>query len=196
MGADDEKKEEDNQEAEGWQYKPGAGSSKAAAQSNDTPPEHEGSGTEIAEWTASEFIAHEKGRGWYVILFCVTAIVAAVIYFATRDMFSVIVVLIMAMIFGISSTHKPKVINYKLDSSGMTVGNKFYPYAAYKSFSMAQQGPFKTIELMPMKRLAFPVGAFLAPESQEEVLHMISEYLPLEHKEPGTVDRLMHELRF
>lgn len=196
MSSEDARKEEVSQEDAGWQYKPADG---PAVPSN---PHADESGVADAptrgsvEWTASEFIAHEKGFGWYVALTLGAALAAVCIYMATKDVFAVAVAVIMVAILAISGSHKPRVVTYKVDAAGITVGSKFYPFSAYKSFSMPDEGPFTTIVLVPLKHLSFPVGAYLSPDTQDEVLEIISRHLPLERDQPSAVDRLMRQLRF
>jgi len=196
MVTEEADKKEDDQRAAGWEYRSVAGEAEMPAEHDDAAPDSNGPDSDAVEWTASEYVAHDKGVGWYIALIIVAAAVVGVIYLATRDVFSVIVVVIMATIFAVSGSHKPRTVTYRVDGSGLTVGNKFYPYAAYKSFSVPQDGPFTTISFMPMKHLAFPVGAYLSPDSQNEVIGMISSHLPLEHGETTVVDHLMHHMRF
>lgn len=195
MDAEDKKQSVPPQEEAGWQYKSVTGVEpvRSTADSEDASQKPS---RETVEWTASEFVAHEKGFGWYALLVLATLIIAACLYFATRDAFAVAVAVIMAIIFGIAGSHKPRVIAYKLDRSGLTAGTRFYPYNEYKSFAMPQEGPFTGVTLLPMKRFGFPVGAYLAPDSQEKALEILSDHLPLERGELTTFEELMRTLRF
>lgn len=195
-GDEQQKQKQSAPQEGGWQYKSGGGATAEPDPFTATPMNLEAPRVDSVEWTASEFVAHEKGFGWYAALAAVSLVIAAVIYLVTRDVFAVVVVLVMAIFFGVAGSRKPQVITYRVDNSGLTAGNKFYPYAAYKSFTMPQDGPFTAITLVPLKRVAFPVGAYLAPDSQEKVLDIISAHLPMERGEPGAVDRLMRQLRF
>lgn len=186
----DKKQDAKAPEAAGWQYKPG---SNTPAQMAAEPSVQ----AEAIEWSASEFVAHEKGFSWYAFLALGTAVVAVVLYFVTRDLLSVIVVVVMAAILAVAGSHKPRVVTYRLDNAGLTAGKKFYPYSAYKSFSMPDDGgPFTSIVLVPLKRLSFPTGAYLAPDSQQEVLELLSSHLPLERGELSFFDELVAHLRF
>jgi len=178
------------QEAEaGWYHQTGTD----AGAPTDKPAETH---ADTVEWTASEFIAHDKGFGWYAGYALVAVIIAALLYLIIRDVFSIIVVAIMAVILAVAAARKPRVMEYKLDRSGLTVGNKFYPYQAYKSFSLPETGPFVSIELAPLKRLGFPVSLYLAPDNQDRVLEILSDHLPMERHELSSLDHLMHQLRF
>lgn len=186
----DKKSAESINETAGWQFKPADGPAAPSAAGS-------AEGAAGVEWSASEFVAHEKGFGWYALLALGTAVVAAGLYLLTRDLISAIVVVVMAVILAIASGHKPRVVTYRLDDAGLTAGKKFYPYSAYKSFSMPDDGgPFTSIVLVPLKRIGFPTGAYLAPDSQQEVLELLSRHLPLERGELSFFDELVAHLRF
>jgi len=108
----------------------------------------------------------------------------------------VVVVIIMGVVLGVIGSRKPRVITYRLDHSGLTAGTKFYPYANYKSFALPEDGPFASVVLMPLKRFGVPVSAFLAPDSQQKALEVLSTHLPLERGQMGAIDSLMRQLRF
>ncbi len=194
MKGDDKKAGEQEGEG-GWQYKPGDDEAEAAGAAVPGPASEPVS-TRAVEWTASEFVAHEKGPVWYVVLVVLSILVTAGIYFATHDILSTVVVIIMAGILAVASSHKPRVIKYRLDASGLSAGKKFYPYRDYKSFIMPDDGPFVSVMLIPLKRISLPVGAFLAPDSQQKALETLSEHVPLERRDPGLFDTIMRELRF
>ncbi len=185
-----------SQEEAGWQYKPMAGSAAGADLSADTPAELDASLPDSVEWTASEFIAHEKGFGWYAMLALAAVFITACIYMLTKDKFAAAVAAIMIAILAISGSHKPRVIAYRVDATGITVNGKLYPFSAYKSFSVPDEGALTSILLVPLKHVSFPVGAYLSPDTQDEVLEIVSRYLPLERHETTTFDRLMRHLRF
>ncbi len=184
-----DEKQATQDEASGWYHQPTAD----AGVSTNKPADNQ---TDTVEWTASEFIAHDKGFGWYAVFALVAAAIAALLYLIIRDVFSIVVVIIMAAILAVAASRKPRVMAYKLDRSGLTVGSKFYSYRAYKSFSLPETGPFVSIELSPLKRLGFPVSLYLAPDNQDKVLEVLSDHLPMERRELSSLDHLMHQLRF
>jgi hypothetical protein len=191
----DKKKAAEGGDGAGWQYNADAGGGTPGTMAEAEDYGAEGS-DDIVEWSASEFVAHEKGFGWYAVLAVVAVTISAGLYLLTQDRFSAAVVVIMAIILGVAGAHKPRVITYRLDGKGLTAGKKFYPYSSYKSFSMPDDGPFTGIVLVPLKRFGLPTGAYLAPESQDKALEVLSSHLPLERGEPGMIDHLMQQLRF
>lgn len=183
----DDKKSDGQQEKDGWQYKTVDDDADDVAAPADNG---------VVEWSASEFVAHEKGFGWYAGLSVAALLAAALVYVATREIFSVAVIILMAGVLGVAGSHKPRVVEYRLDGRGLTAGKKFYPYSDYKSFIMPDDGPFVSVMLLPLKRFSLPTGAFLAPDSQQKALQLLSEHVPMERRDPGLFDTIMRELRF
>ena len=147
-------------------------------------------------WTASEFIAHEKGIGWYAGLAVVAVIFAALIYVITKDRVSSGVVLAAASLLGIYSTHKPRQLEYRLDHRGITVGGRHFPYEGFRSFSIIPEGAFSSIVFMPMKRFALPLTLYHAPDDEAGIVNILSDQLPLEQRRPDAIDSLMRRIRF
>jgi hypothetical protein len=177
----------------GWQYKPDAGSEDAAL-APDAEQTLE-SRADVVEWTASEYIAHEKGVGWYAGLLGAALLAASIIYFLTREMISPIVIMLIAIILAVAGGRKPRVVNYRLDSAGLTIGSRFYPYGQFKSFIMPDEGSFVSVSLIPLKRWDFPIGVFLAPDNQQDALDVLSSHLPLEPHKTTLADTFVRWFR-
>ncbi len=183
----------------GWVFRPGkdapAGQYLAAADTGAAPAANsENVGT--VEWTASEFIAHSKGAGWYALLALAVLILAALVYVITRDLPATIVIMFIGLVFGVVAGRKPRVLAYRLDGSGVTIGQKFYPYSLFKSFIVQREGPFASIVFLPMKRFMPAANAYVAPEDEERIMNVLTQYLPLEQREAGVFDSLVRRIRF
>ena len=193
---DGDKRRSDEAEKAGWHYASGDRAAGSGENTKLRPGTSSRAGADTVEWSASEFVAHEKGLGWYGFLAAAAVAVAVVLYLITHDILGVVVVMIMAITFGVAGARKPKVIEYRLDNTGLAAAGKFYPYNEYKAFAMPEQGPFASIVLVPLKRFGLPVSAYLAPDSQQKVVTLLSEHLPMERGQLDGVERLMRRLRF
>jgi hypothetical protein len=192
-----DQKQNEGEQAGGW-YKADPGASQPVNPLNQpstaqpSAPADDGS----VEWTASEFVAHEKGAGWFLLLAVAAVVIGALLYLITRDVFSAGIVPAMAVILGVAGARKPRVVSYRVDQSGLTVGKRYFPYREYKSFAVPDDGPFASVVLVPMKRFGFPVSAYLAPDSEEKVVEVLAEHLPMERDKLDLVEKLMRQLRF
>lgn len=189
------------QQQEGnWQYKPvdnaaDSGKPMYAGPNNEAPLPAPDSGVEV-EWTASEFVAHEKSPAWYALLILAALGIGGVIYIWTKDVFSSLMVLVVGVIFAVAAGRKPRVLTYRLDDHGVSAGKHFRPYSDFKSFAYQEEGPFASVLFIPMTRFGLPFSIYMAPEDEQRVMEALSRHLPLERGQPDGIERLMRRVRF
>jgi hypothetical protein len=179
---------EPTQVPSGWQYNQEQPTIEAMPAS--TAP------TEEIEWTASEFIAHQKNRGWYLFLGVGAIVLSAAMYLLTKDLISVTVVLIVAVLLGFAAGRKPRILNYRMDASGIYVGSKTYSYGDFKSFSVVDEGAVSSIGLLPMKRFMPPLSIYYEPTDEDHIVGILGARLPYEDRQKDAFDRLLHKVRF
>jgi hypothetical protein len=148
------------------------------------------------EWTASEFISHDKAAGWYMLLAVGAILLAAILYVLTRDWVTAGVILVAAIFFGIYGSHKPRQLPYKLDKHGLSIGAKHFYYNEFRSFSIVPEPGFSSIVLMPLKRFGVPTTIYYSLEDEERIINLLASYLPLEERKPDAIDSLMRRVRF
>ena len=183
-----------------WEYKAGEEtSSKDVADDVDTiltdSPNPEKSDSVIS-WTASEFIEHDRGIGWYILLAIFTVLLGAGTYFLTKDIFATSIIVIAGIVVGIFAGRKPRQMKYELSSSGLRIGEKSYPYSLFRTFSIIRDGAVSSVNLMPIKRLMPPISAYFAPKDEKRITKILGEYLPYEERKLDSIDRLSRRLRF
>lgn len=151
----------------------------------------------VISWSASEYIAHHKSSGWYVAFVLITIAALIGIYFITsRDILSVIVVAVVAVVFGMYAGRQPKEQQYSVSDQGISVGQKAYSFHDFKSFSVIDEGAFSSISFMPLKRFMPVISIYYAPDDEEKIVDALSIYLPFDQKQADPVDRFMKKIRF
>lgn len=165
---------------------------------SQTPDEPEASAAadDAIEWTASEFINHEKSSGWYLRLAVAAVAVAVGLFLITGDIITSAVVLVGAAFLGFYGARKPRQLRYRLDNHGISIGEKHFAYGEFRSFSVIPEGAFSSIMLMPLKRFAPTLSIYYAPEHEDEIAAVLSQQLPYQERQPDAVDRLMRKIRF
>lgn len=162
----------------------------------DQEPAGLGHAVNPVEWTASEFVQHDKDSSWYVALGVLGVIVVGIIYLITEDWITAVVIVVAMILFAVAAKRKPRTLRYRIDHSGVTMGDKLYTFAQFKSFTVLQEGAFNSIMLMPLKRFMPPISLYCPPEQEEEVITTLGNYLPHETRSHDPVDRLMSKIRF
>lgn len=179
-----------------WQYtsEDQAGAPSPSAPRNGFMP-MSGAPQEV-EWTASEFVAHNKGIGWYALLGLGAILLAAIIYLFTRDITSAGIIVFVALLLGIAAGKKPRILHYQVNEDGLVIGQKFYPYAEFKSFSVMEEGAFSSIMFLPLKRFMPPISIYYDPQDEDRIVEVLTYYLPMENREHDAFDRLIKRIRF
>lgn len=176
-----------------WQYVPNEQTAPPAGNIPSYAPAH--SPEEVA-WTASEFVSHNKGTGWYFLLAGGAFLLAVVIYFVTHDVISTGIIIFVALLLGISAARKPRVLNYQVNAAGLAIGDKFYPYPEFKSFAVMQEGAFSSIMFLPLKRFMPPITIYYDPQDEDKIIDVLSYYLPMENRSHDLIDNIIRRIRF
>ena len=187
--ANNQEKKDDNQP--GWQFH-----AENEASSNQPTEQTIRKSPEPVHWTASEFIDHDKSVNWFVALALATAVLATVVYLLTKDAISTIMIIVAALAFGVFAVRKPRVLDYKVDDSGIKIENKFYPYGNFKAFAVVDEGSVEAIWLMPLKRFMPVLTIYFPPEEGKKIVDVIGNFLPFQNHEPDPLDRLVQRIRF
>ena len=104
-------------------------------------------------------------------------------------------ILVLGAIVAVFAKHNPSQVEYELSDSGLRIGDKAYSYGSFKSFSIIQDGAFKSIDLTPLKRFKPPISVYFDPKDQDKISAIIGAHLPYEERQLDTVDRLSRRLR-
>jgi hypothetical protein len=174
----------------GWHFKPEG--DEAFGDDQSAPAFHPAT----VSWTASEYVAHDKNAGWYLLVVLASAGVTMAVYFITREWISAGVVLILGISFAVFGARKPKTLEYAVDSTGVHIGPKQYPYSLFRTFSVVEEDAIRSILLMPMQRFNLPISVYYDPADEEKIVEALGSYLPHEDRQPAAIDRFMRKIRF
>ncbi len=165
----------------------------SATQADDEAADESG---QTFSWVAKEFVHHEKTMGWYVLLAGVAIVLSALVYLLTKDIVSIAVIIVGALLLLYYGAKAPNDITYTLSSQGVTIGNRYYGYENFRSFSVLQEGSTRNIVFMPQKRFSLLVSIYYQPSDEEMIVGLLSSILPLTEFSHDAIDRLMHNIRF
>jgi len=149
------------------------------------------------EWTASEYIAHQKSAGWYGLLALGSIGIAAVVYFVTNgDLIYSSVIVILGLSLGIFAARQPRELQYAIDHTGIHIGEKFYPYQSFKTFSVVRDQGIGYISLAPLRRFMPPLTVHYDPADEDNIAETLSQYLPYDDHKPDITDIISRKIRF
>jgi hypothetical protein len=181
-----------------WQFKPedqGSQSqptvpSVASNAQQPTTPEEE------VSWTASEFIAHEKGLNWYLAMVASVLFFTAIVYLVTKDKITTGIIIMAAIIFGVYARRQPRTLNYHMEYGGLTIGEKFYDFGNFRSYVLAHEGALSSVSFMPLRRFMPVLTVYYSPDDEQKIVQLLSTRLPMESIKKDVIDRFLHRIRF
>lgn len=150
----------------------------------------------MVTWEASEYINHQKSPTWYLALTGATLVLGAVLYLLLRDIWSLVVLLVMYAAITVYARREPRVLRYSVSTEGVSIGERHFTYDQFKSFSVMQETGVPSISLDPTQRFMPAVSVYFAPEDGDKIVGQLAKFLPQEQKVSSAVDRAMTRLRF
>lgn len=176
-------------------YKPDT--SQLQGQASPQPPSQVSQDEQTISWEGSEYVDHQKPAGWYVLFGGVTVIAVVASYILTHHDYMVTVsIAIAAILFGVMAARKPRILQYRIDAGGITVGDKRYGFSEFKVFSVITDTAIHSVQLVPMKRFLPPLSLHYPPDQEERVVTTLGSYLPYQQDGQDRVERLMSRIRF
>lgn len=192
-----------NQPPTGWQFNSGQTTNSGGQQFNtisdnngiaqQNPQEQPDS---TVSWTASEFIAYQKGVGWYVVALMALLVIGGIIFLITKDYISAIMTSLLIFVFIVFASRKPRVLNYEISDQGIHIGNNLINFSTLKSFAVIDEGSIRSIDLLPLKRFMPSISMYFEPQDELKIVQALGSYLPKEERNQPFIDKLMHKIRF
>ena len=151
------------------------------------------------QWTAHEYVSHDKPSSWYVGFIVITLLMSIAVYFLSGQGFSgllsSLVIVIMSIALFIYAKRPPRDLTYILGSTSFSIGDKEYRYQDFRSFSFVNTDGIVHIRLDPLHRFGMSVTFYYDPNDHEAILQFLSNRLPNVEREPDLIDRLTQRLR-
>lgn len=148
------------------------------------------------EWTASEYVAHEKSANWYFSLFAGSSVLVIAVFLVTRDLLASIVILLACSAIGVYAARKPSIKSYQINEKGIQIDDRFHPYLEFRSFSIVEEGAIDCVWIKPLKRFSPIVVMYFSPEDEQKIIDTLANFLPHEERQLDAIDRFSRRMRF
>lgn len=147
------------------------------------------------EWRASEYVHHEKGPMWFMVLAGIT-VVGVVLALIFQQWTFAFLIIVMGVAVGFFASRPPQEIHYQIGRDGITVGPKTFSYSQFRAFGITTEGAFYVARLRPTKRFMPGVSLIFAEEHGEKIFDSLAARLPSEEIHPDPIEQFMRWLRF
>lgn len=150
--------------------------------------------TPSVQWTTSG--DHFGSKSNTVGLLLVLLVITGVTYLMTKSIFSAGAIFVIGLLFGYLGTKKPHNLSYRIDDTGITIGQKHYPFGQFRSFTLVDEGGYTSISLMPLKRFLPVLSMLCDPQMQQQIVDALSARLPVEEHKRDLIDQVTSRFRF
>lgn len=148
-------------------------------------------------WSEKEFIANEKGTLWYLYFVLLILAISIVVFFVSgHSIFTSAMVLAIGVIFAVAAGHKPKLVNYEINNTGVNVGNRFRSFEEFKSYSINNESQLPSITFEPLRRFSLPLTIYFDQGNGEKIDSLLNNFLPNTENQKDSVEQLMHRIHF
>ncbi len=156
---------------------------------------------ESLKWTALEYEEKERDSDWFWALgiIVVTTSLAAIIY---ENYFFAVLIILSGVLLGFFAKKKPDVIEYEINTRGLRIRTRVYPFENIKSFWIQIPHPEETLakDLLFIKteRLFMPIIAVPIDISLAREVHalMTDNNIPEEEMREHASEKIMDYLGF
>ena len=147
------------------------------------------------DWHASEYVHHDKGAMWLIILGVIAVVGAGVAIFFGQWLFAALIA-VMAVAFGVYGFRQPKEMQYQLTDRKLLINDKTYSLAAFRAFVVIPDGTSYSALLIPVKRFMPALTIYFAEADGEKIIDILGAHLPMEDAQPDPIEAFMRKLRF
>jgi len=156
---------------------------------------------EKLKWAALEYEEKERSKDWFWALgiIVVTSSIAAIIY---GNYFFAALLILSGVLLGFLAVKKPEVIEYELNSQGLKIRTRLYPYENIKSFwvqtGVSLETRVKPLLFIKVERLFMPILSINIDDNLAADIHsfMLAKNITEEEMKEHPSLKIMETLGF
>ncbi|MBU0999325.1 hypothetical protein KKG24_03425 [Patescibacteria group bacterium] len=145
-------------------------------------------------WSALEYEERDRNPDWFWALgiIVVTSSIAAIIF---ENYFFAVLLILSGILLGFFAIKKPDVVTYELNSRGLMIRNRLYPYENIKSFWVQEAKPTLFIH---SERAFMPIISMPIDETIIADIHsiMLSKNIAEVEMKEHAAEKIMEVLGF
>ncbi len=133
------------------------------------------------EWRGPEFLFKPKTPLWYTHIIVFFFIVATLLIFIGNWPGAGVITLLF-IVFLLKSNDRPRTVSYRVDDTGVTVGETKIAYSEIHSFAVDSDHSHPVIILDLNYYFALPVTLVARKDTEEEIRTKLLQFLPMQKK--------------
>ena len=128
-------------------------------------------------WQAEEFETHRRGWAWYLVTILVLALLITYTVY-TRQWLLTGVVVAVGIILYLSNRMKPRLMDYRVDSGGLSIGAKTFAFDQLKSFWLHIRDGQTYLNVISTQRLMPVITIKVTGVDINKIREALSKHIP------------------
>ncbi len=128
-------------------------------------------------WRAPEFLYKKKTAMWYVAV-GVFFLAILLLFLLGKSWFAALIVALAFWLFLSYAEKHPGLVEYKVDNTGISIGDKIITYGEIHSFTVDTTSDTPVISLNTNYPFAMPVVMVVKKADLDDVLNILIEHIP------------------
>ncbi len=152
----------------------------------------------VLKWRSCEHNhTGDRGQDWFWALGLIAVSVAVASILLGNSLFGMLI-LLAAVVIGMSTNQKLKESDYVVTIRGITIDNKLYPYKSIVAFFIDESHPDRNILILDVQKPLVPHMIINLPESldRDELQDFLLDYLPEAELHESPANRVAELLGF
>jgi len=129
------------------------------------------------EWETESFETHQRGWSWYVVVIIILLAVLAYTIYLRRWVLAGVTVMVGVVLY-LSGRLRSEKIKCRIDSQGIAVGEKVFPYEQLKTFWISQSAGQLKLNLITTFRFMPVISVMITAELMDRLRQTLGGKLP------------------
>ncbi|PIR44250.1 hypothetical protein COV23_00910 [Candidatus Wolfebacteria bacterium CG10_big_fil_rev_8_21_14_0_10_31_9] len=151
---------------------------------------------DVILWQAPEYEYNPKDVSWHWISVIIAVVLITIALWQKNFLFAIFIVIAEIIVLYFSNTF-PRIWNFKIDESGLTIGENRYLFSDMQSFDIHEVGEdYKELVFKLRSKFKTVLRVFIHKDDEEKIKEKLLEFLPQEDLQVSLADLLERFIRF
>lgn len=155
-------------------------------------------------WAASDGNGEKKTGGWYgrvtlIFIIIIAADVAAFFFHLTglvTLISSLVVFGIMYIALLLSARVPDNEYHYTLSPEGLSINGEMHEFNKFKAFGVRKFPSYWQLIIIPINRFGMEITVHIGLDQADQIVNILSSYVPLEDIHSNHIDNIVTKLKF
>jgi hypothetical protein len=140
----------------------------------------------LLSWKAASRPYRKKERSYYTTVALLIGLIS-VIAFAWGERLLIVALLALGFLVYVLNFVPPQVIEYKISTQGITIGDHFYHWEELDSFWFSEKDGYKILNILTKFRFPGLLIMVMGDVSEEEIKTVVANFLPFHEIAPKSM---------